>query len=773
MSSKKIVSAKTDSTKTVSAKTVSEDFLKKTVYDTDIKNYLKKKEYDTDIKKYLYKDDFNKYYLDLTSNIDKKYVQKEDVDRYLFNQKEDVNRYLKNASDTIKAEQKEDVDKYLKNVSNTLKVEIKREIPAGPTGPLGPMGPMGPMGPQGQQGPIGLTGPAGLDGIQGLVGPQGPQGLQGPIGLTGPAGIDGIPGLVGPVGPMGPMGPMGNYESAVDFVLGSNAAPERGPVGPARALVRDGGSALTVNYDNDFTGGVNINAKGGLRVNGNTKFNGEVNASGNVIMDGDNSWILHTPDDGRKTLYLAPLKDDKSDWNWGTQTKFEPDGSVNIAGNTNIAGTLAAGKFSVNNNDNGLTINAMGEAGKGRMHVTSEDELYVLNKKGLIVGKEWGGSGNVNIQGNIVAAGEPHDDWTGLNVKRRDGRWTHFDWKDDQKNYIRGDTIVDGDVGIPSGKALTIRDQYHGLAFADDMDGPALYGYGGGKLRVAGNAQGETPVDTLKWTRSGIDVTGDVKASNNIIMDGDNSWILHTPDDGRKTLYLAPRKDDKADWNWGTQTKFEPDGSVWVPNNFGAKHVNAYESTTSPHIKNIPDGNKWSWFQAQQTDGDVFFGGDPTNKGIWADGDRPFTIYRNGKAVTKFEAGGIDVTGNANISGNIGIPSGKALTIRDQYHGLAFADDMDGPSLYGYGGGKLRVSGNAQGETAVDTLKWTRSGVDVTGNANISGNIKLTNTNSEICIGPRWCIVAEGADGQNLVFRDKLSTTDSRYYMAAGKYVDI
>lgn len=49
-------------------------------------------------------------------------------------------------------------------------------------------------------------------------------------------------------------------------------------------------------------------------------------------------------------------------------------------------------------------------------------------------------------------------DWTGANFKRRDGRWTHFDWKDDSRNYIRGDTIQDGtltvngkvDVGITS-----------------------------------------------------------------------------------------------------------------------------------------------------------------------------------------------------------------------------------------------------------------------------------------------------------------------------------
>jgi hypothetical protein len=274
------------------------------------------------------------------------------------------------------------------------------------------------------------------------------------------------------------------------------------------------------------------------------------------------------------------------------------------------------------------------------MHVTGEDELYVLNKKGMIVGKEWGGSGNVNIQGSIVAAGEPHDDWTGLNVKRRDGRWSHFDWKDDQKNYIRGDTIVDGHTNL----------------------------------------------------------NGNVVAS---------------------------------------------------------------ESITAPRIKIIPDKNKWSWFEAEQPDGHLFFGGDPTNKGIWADGDRPFTIYRNGKAVTKFEAGGIDV------QGNVGIPSGNALTIRDKFHGLSFADDMDGPALYGYGGGKLRVAGNLNGETPVDTLKWNRSGVDVT------GNIKLTNKNSEICIGPRWCIATEGDDGQHLVFRDKLSGGDKRYAMYPNHYVDI
>jgi hypothetical protein len=121
-------------------------------------------------------------------------------------------------------------------------------------------------------------------------------------------------------------------------------------------------------------------------------------------------------------------------------------------------------------------------------------------------------------------------DWTGLNIKRRDGTWTHFDWKDNQKNYIRGDTIVDGSadfnksanfndsINIQSGKVLSLRDQYHGLAFAEDADGPSLYGYSGGKLRVSGK---DSPVDILKWTRSGVDISGNTTILGNIVTGGE------------------------------------------------------------------------------------------------------------------------------------------------------------------------------------------------------------------------------------------------------------
>ena len=38
---------------------------------------------------------------------------------------------------------------------------------------------------------------------------------------------------------------------------------------------------------------------------------------GDIIFDGDNKWIIHTPDDGRKTLYMARWEN--GNWNWGSQ----------------------------------------------------------------------------------------------------------------------------------------------------------------------------------------------------------------------------------------------------------------------------------------------------------------------------------------------------------------------------------------------------------------------------------------------------------------------
>jgi len=53
----------------------------------------------------------------------------------------------------------------------------------------------------------------------------------------------------------------------------------------------------------------------------------DVYVNGNFYLDGDNSWIMHTPDDGRKTMYLAPVANKTA--NWGGGFSFDNDGTIN------------------------------------------------------------------------------------------------------------------------------------------------------------------------------------------------------------------------------------------------------------------------------------------------------------------------------------------------------------------------------------------------------------------------------------------------------------
>ena len=44
--------------------------------------------------------------------------------------------------------------------------------------------------------------------------------------------------------------------------------------------------------------------------------------------------------------------------------------------------------------------------GRGRLHVHGEEILYLLNKAGVVIGKEWGGNGNLSVQGSVSVSGD-------------------------------------------------------------------------------------------------------------------------------------------------------------------------------------------------------------------------------------------------------------------------------------------------------------------------------------------------------------------------------
>jgi hypothetical protein len=69
--------------------------------------------------------------------------------------------------------------------------------------------------------------------------------------------------------------------------------------------------------------------------------------------------------------------------------------------------------------------------------------------------------------------------------------------------------------------------------------------------------------------------TGD---ANLLILPGSNSWGLHTPDDGRNTLYFAPQLNGA--WSWENGVSFNGDGSIDLNNTVRINGGNIDASST-------------------------------------------------------------------------------------------------------------------------------------------------------------------------------------------------
>ena len=87
-------------------------------------------------------------------------------------------------------------------------------------------------------------------------------------------------------------------------------------------------------YTTETTGRVGI---GTISPTEKLTVEGNVSAK-DFISGGSNSWIFHTPDDGRKNLYIAPQKPDNSGWDWSKYLFIQHDGSVGIGGATDLQG---------------------------------------------------------------------------------------------------------------------------------------------------------------------------------------------------------------------------------------------------------------------------------------------------------------------------------------------------------------------------------------------------------------------------------------------------
>lgn len=106
-------------------------------------------------------------------------------------------------------------------------------------------------------------------------------------------------------------------------------------------LSRDTGSWQTSKPDNvqrlkfDTNGGTLFGTKSGYvfqnSIGGQVAAiteKGDMMNAGDLVLTGNNEWIIHTPKDGRKSMYIAPKVNGQ--WNWGAETKLDNDGKVNV-----------------------------------------------------------------------------------------------------------------------------------------------------------------------------------------------------------------------------------------------------------------------------------------------------------------------------------------------------------------------------------------------------------------------------------------------------------
>ena len=150
------------------------------------------------------------------------------------------------------------------------------------------------------------------------------------------------------------------------------------------------------------------------------------------------------------------------------------NGGGTINGGATINGTTSWASMITNPIAAGLTIQTTtgsqklylgayytGGAGSGSAIQSSDFYSSKDNPQTLYLNPLGGG---VTISGGCQLKGGDGDTGTGgivfhntVNMKRKDGTYTHFDWAD-KKNYIRGDTIINGDLTIGKGSKITFED---------------------------------------------------------------------------------------------------------------------------------------------------------------------------------------------------------------------------------------------------------------------------------------------------------------------------
>lgn len=175
----------------------------------------------------------------------------------------------------------------------------------------------------------------------------------------------------------------------------------------------------------DKTGKFGISGTGGSFISSaGTSFSSDVSIgnNSNLILDGTNKWIFHSPDDGRKTLYVAPYG--TSDWNWGLASTIDgATGRFAPARINSTSGSTPFGAYIGDGHSVGVPLPATGKLSDWGIAVNHEDWVMLAPGFGI---KLW----DAGPVPNYTSEGT-------LKIENYTNDWQYYDlWGSNKMDYF-------------------------------------------------------------------------------------------------------------------------------------------------------------------------------------------------------------------------------------------------------------------------------------------------------------------------------------------------
>ena len=421
-----------------------------------------------------------------------------------------------------------------------------------------------------------------------------------------------------------------------------------------------------------------------LEVVGDSKITGNLFTLGQVrgndlVSAGTNSWIFHTPDDGRKNMFIAPGigADGASGWDWSKSVILDNNGQVQIQGNLSILDKFslnAAGNSFLNGGNVGIGITTPSE----KLEVAGNMTVKQVANANLLIegtGASSYSGGALLLKSGDVQANDKYNQ-TSIVTDRGTTGTAMFSVQRRLNNAYFGQladysdingwnlyTALDRNAAVTSPKFSINPNGNIGVGTATP-DANSIFhikgahGTTGTLLQLPASANGNNTGDIflktwvseplVSWEGTGIganinnvgmkrynntlgsayirfipnptsgfilfstiagngtkydnamvivddrvgigtntpsaklEVTGDTKIGGNLLTvgqirgndlvgTGTNSWIFHTPDDGRKNMFIAPGigTDGSSGWDWSKSVMIDNTGEMRVQGNLG------------------------------------------------------------------------------------------------------------------------------------------------------------------------------------------------------------